>query len=115
MKLMTKALEKKFAKFPIGSQDGRGTNAEIVVKYFNPRGAATWLITEGERCEDGDWMLYGFVRFSRGWGWRYVSLADIESVCNPIGLGMERDLYLPDGITVNAYFRAYCREDDMFA
>ena len=47
--LMTKELEKKFEKYPIGSQEGKMEDAEVVVKYFNPCGAGTWLITEGEK------------------------------------------------------------------
>lgn len=53
--LMTKELEKKLEKYPIGSQDGKGMDAEVLVKYFNPCGAGTWLITEGEKQEK--WRL----------------------------------------------------------
>ena len=51
MKLMTEELERRFKGFPLYSQDGKGLDAEIVVKYFNPAGAGTWLITEGEKQE----------------------------------------------------------------
>lgn len=34
--LMTKELEKKLNKYPIGSQDGLEEEAEVLVKYFNP-------------------------------------------------------------------------------
>ena len=55
MVLMTKELERAFEKSPLYSKDGQGEEAEIVVKYFNPAGAGTWLITEGEnkRTETG--------------------------------------------------------------
>ena len=53
MKLMTKEIEDKLAKSPIGSTDARGKDSEVIVKYFNPIGAGTWLITEGEKQEDG--------------------------------------------------------------
>lgn len=36
MKLMTKEIEDKLAKSPIGSTDARGKAAEVIVKYFNP-------------------------------------------------------------------------------
>lgn len=49
MELMTKALEKRFENFPLGSQDGMSREAEVVVKYYNPCGKGTWLITEGEK------------------------------------------------------------------
>lgn len=43
--LMTKELEKQFENYPLGSQDGKGEDAEVIVKYFNPCGRGTWLIT----------------------------------------------------------------------
>ena len=38
MQLMTKEIEKKALKYPLGSQDGKGLDAEIIVKYFDPMG-----------------------------------------------------------------------------
>ena len=52
MMLMTKELEKAFERYPLYSQDGLMEEAEVVVKYFNPCGAGTWLITEGEKQEN---------------------------------------------------------------
>ena len=49
MALMTKELENKFKKYPLYSQDGKMEEAKVIVKYFNPCGAGTWLITEGEK------------------------------------------------------------------
>ena len=48
MLLMTKDLEKKFGKYPLYSQEDKGFESDVVVKYFNPCGTGTWLITEGE-------------------------------------------------------------------
>ena len=96
MRLMTKELEKKFEKYPLYSQDGLMEEAEIVVKYFNPSGAGTWLITEGEKQEDGDWLLYGYCHIFE-WDWGYVSLSELESVRGPFGLGIERDLDVTGG------------------
>ena len=94
MKLMNKELEKRFAKFPLYSQDGKGDEAIIVVKYFNPFGGGTWLITEGEKQEDGDWMFFGYCHIFE-WEWGYVRLSDLEK----IGF-IERDLYLDDDAQV---------------
>ncbi len=94
MKLMNKELEKKFAKFPLYSQDGKGDEAIIVVKYFNPFGGGTWLITEGEKQEDGDWMFFGYCHIFE-WEWGYVRLSELEK----IGF-IERDLYLDDDAQV---------------
>ena len=54
MELITKKVEKDFMSRPLRSQDGRGFDAEVIVKYFNPCGSGTWLITEAEKQEDGD-------------------------------------------------------------
>lgn len=93
VKLMTKELEQKFKKYPLYSQDGKGKNAKVVVKYFNPCGAATWLITEGEEQENGDWYFFGYCNLGYGYEWGYVMLSELESVTLPFGLRIERDLY----------------------
>lgn len=94
--LMTKELEKKLSKYPIGSQDGKGEDAEVLVKYFNPCGAGTWLITEGEKQENGDWLLFGYCHIFE-WEWGYVMLSELESVTLPFGLKIERELYNTGG------------------
>lgn len=92
MKLMTKQIESKLLKRPLYSTDGQGKEAEVLVKYFNPYGAGTWLITEGEKQEDGDWLLYGYINIT-DWEWGYVLLSELESVRFRFGLGLERDLH----------------------
>jgi len=99
MKLMTKEIEAKLLENPLYSHDGEGLDAKVIVKYFNPCGSGTWLITEGEKEEDGDWMLFGYCHIFE-WEWGYLRLSELESVVGPLGLGIERDLYLRDGITV---------------
>lgn len=98
MKLMTKELEKKFEKYPLGSQEGLMEEAEVVVKYFNPYGAGTWLITEGEKQENGDWLLFGYCHIIE-WEWGYVMLSELESVkVPPFGLPIEREMYGTGGL-----------------
>lgn len=92
MMLMTKELETMFQSYPIGSQDGKGMDAKVVVKYFNPCGVGTWLITEGEKQEDGDWLLFGYCHLFE-WEWGYVLLSELENVKLPFGLTIERELY----------------------
>ena len=92
MKLITKETLRKFNAHPFGSQDGKGFDAEVLVKYFNPMGAGTWLITEAEKQEDGDWMLYGYCHILE-WEWGYVMLSDLASIRLPWGMTIERDLY----------------------
>ena len=94
-KLLTKAIENDFRKHPPGSQDGKGGNAKVLVKYFNPYGSGTWLITEAEQQEDGDWLLFGYCHLFE-WEWGYVLLSEITSTLVPVfgcKLPLERDLY----------------------
>lgn len=92
MLLMTKELEKEFEKYPLYSQEEKGMDSKVVVKYFNPCGAGTWLITEGEKQEDGDWLFYGYCHLFE-WEWGYVMLSELESVQLPFGLSIEREIY----------------------
>ena len=94
MKLMTKELEEKFKRYPFYSQENKGKDAKIVVKYFNPFGRGTWLITEGEKQDDGDWLFFGYCHIFC-WEWGYITLSELESVGY-----IERDLYLKDGTKI---------------
>lgn len=96
MLLMTKELEKQFVDYPLYSQEDKGMDSEVVVKYFNPCGIGTWLITEGEKQEDGDWLFYGYCNLFE-WEWGYVTLSELESVQLPFGLKIERELYVTGG------------------
>ena len=80
MKLMTKELEKKFERYPLYSQDGMGGKAKVLVKYFNPVGAGTWLITEGNKLENGDYEMFGYCHLGDDdfAELGYVMLSDLE-------------------------------------
>lgn len=102
MKLWTKEIEQKAKKHQLYSQDGKGENAEVLVKYFNPYGSWTALITEAEQQEDGDWLLFGYM-FIYEWEWGYIMLSEIENTkVNVFGcqLPLERDLYVKENATV---------------
>ena len=60
MKLLTKAIEKQLAKYPIYSQDGKGGKAQVICKFFNPCGSQTWYILEGEK-QDDDYILFALL------------------------------------------------------
>ena len=92
MKLITKEIEKRLIAQPLYSTDGQGEQTNVIVKYFNPCGSGTWLITEGERQEDGDWLLYGLCHIY-DWEWGYVLLSELEAIRLPMNLRIERDLY----------------------
>ena len=89
MKLLTKEIISKFESHPIGSQDGKGLEAEVLVKYFNPCGAGTWLITEAER-EGDDWRLFGYCCIYE-WEWGYLMLSELASLCLTFRMTVEQD------------------------
>lgn len=98
MKLITKELENIFKKYPIGSQDGLGGKAKVIAKFFNPTGAGTWLITETEKMEDGDYRMFGYCHLGDDEMAElgYVLLSELQNMKLPLGLSIERDLYLPE-------------------
>ena len=72
-----------------------------VVKFFNPVGAATWLITEMEA--DGD-TLFGLADL--GFGCPELGsciFAELTSVRLPFGLGLERDILFQAMFPISVY------------
>ncbi len=97
MKLITKELEENFEKYPIGSQDGLGGRAKVIAKFFNPVGPGTWLITEANKLENGDYEMFGYCHLGDDEMAElgYVYLSQLEQLKLPLGLSVERDLYMP--------------------
>ena len=89
MRLMTKALEKRFAK--VGSQENV-KDPIIVAKFFNPVGAGTWYATEYDPTTK---TFFGYVSIFGDWNdeWGYFSLDELESFQGPFDIGLERDLF----------------------
>ena len=89
MRLMTKTLEKRFAK--IGSQEN-SNDPTIVAHYFNPMGAGDWWATEYDPV---DRIIFGYASIFNDWcdEWGYTSLNELEAYKGRWGLGIERDLY----------------------
>jgi hypothetical protein len=81
-----------------------------VVKYFDPCGAATWIITElmpaeAESVEPD--ILFGLCDLGMGCPeLGYVSLSELQSVTNRLGLGIERDLYFKARYPLSVYAHA---------
>lgn len=102
MKLITKELEKKFKKYPLYSQDGLGGDAKVIAKFFNPVGVGTWLITEGNKLDNGDYEMFGYCHLGDDYNaeFGYVMLSDLENIKLPLGMGIERDLYLKENQTL---------------
>lgn len=93
MKLITKAIEKKLRKFPIGSQDSKGGDAEVLVKFFNPYGSGTWLATEAEYTEEDGWIFFGAAEIGHGYEWGYFSLNELAALRKFGRPQIERDMY----------------------
>jgi len=86
MDLLTPALRQRL----LANGTSPGDHVPLV-KFFNPLGAATWLITELDA--DGD-TLFGLADLGFGCPeLGSVSLAELASVRLPLGFGIERDLY----------------------
>lgn len=99
MELMTKEIEEKLKKVGLYPKYDDEMDAEVLVKYFKPVGAATWLIIAGKPVNDTDWLLFGYVTLGYEWEWGYVHLSDLVQCNGPFGLVIERDLYC-EGKTV---------------
>ncbi|MEE0866163.1 MAG: DUF2958 domain-containing protein [Clostridia bacterium] len=102
MKLMTKELEKEFEKYPLGSQDGLLGQAKVIAKFFNPMGVGTWFITEAEKQENGDYEMFGYCHLGDDElaEFGYVMLSELQAIKGPLGMGIERDLYLSKDCTL---------------
>ena len=102
MKLLTKELEKAFEKYPIGSQDGKYGKAKVIAKFFNPMGAGTWIITEGSKMENGDYEMFGYCNLGDDdmAEFGYVYLSQLQELKLPLGMTVERDLYMSKDKTI---------------
>ncbi len=97
MKMVTKEVEKLFNKFPLYSQDGKGDDAKVLVKFFNPYGDGSWYVLEaGKPLEDGDRELFVYGVMHQEGEYGYMMLSDFTKTTVRIGgcrLPLERDVY----------------------
>lgn len=102
MKLITKELEAVFEKYPLGSQDGLLGQAKVIAKFFNPMGVGTWFITEAEKQENGDYEMFGYCHLGDDEmaEFGYIMLSELQEIRGPLGMGIERDLYLSKECTL---------------
>jgi hypothetical protein len=85
MKLMTKALEERFAK--VGCQE-KVEDPIIIAKFFHPFSSWYWFATE---FDAENRIFFGLVKGDET-EWGDFSLDELESV-KIHGLGIERDLH----------------------
>jgi len=86
MKLLTKELRAKLPK--LYSQEKKGEDATVYVKFFCPWNSWTWFATEF----DGEDRFFGLV-YGHETELGYFSLSELETVRGFGGLGIERDLH----------------------
>ena len=96
MKLLTQEIRKSIPK--LYAQDGKGNDAVIHVKFFNPCGAGTWYATEF----DGKDTFFGLVDLhEKELG--YFSLSELQSYKGKWELGIERDMHFGAGHTIGEF------------
>jgi hypothetical protein len=79
-----------------------------VVKFFNPSGAATWLITE--MMPDEPDVLFGLCDLGMGYPeLGTVTLSELQRARGRFGLGIERDLLFRPRFTLSVYAEAAAR------
>lgn len=89
MKLLTQEIKKQLPKL-YATEDVPQDNKEVICKFFNPCGAGSWYVVEGEE-QDGDFIFFGLVDLhEKEWG--YFSLTELQNVRLKFGLGIERDI-----------------------
>ena len=89
------------------SANGRNPdgNHVPVVKWFNPAGAATWLLTDSDP-EDPD-IVFGLADLGFGCPeLGSVRLSELQNYTGPFGLGIERDLYFTGRHPISVYAKA---------
>jgi hypothetical protein len=94
-----------FARLLANGQAPDGTDHIPVVKFFDPAGAATWLITE-VRPDDHD-SLFGLCDLGMGFPeLGYVSFSELKSITNRLGIPLERDLFFAGAYPLSVYAAA---------
>ena len=105
MKLVTKEIAERL--LANGRCTARGDEQDFapVVKFFNPCGAATWLITEMDpECND---ILFGLCDLGFGFPeLGSVSLSELQAIRLPLGLRIERDLHFITHWPLSVYTEA---------
>lgn len=103
MELMTDEIAKKLIETGLYPEMEEPMDAEVIVKYFFPAGAATWLVVGGEHADD-DWELFCYATLGNEWEWGSVMLSSLTEYTGILGLKVERDLYC-NGLTVKELIR----------
>jgi hypothetical protein len=103
MKLLTKIIRNELIKNHVtnSSLESHHQDFKPVVKFFNPSGSGTWLITELDPETN---LMFGLCDLGMGFPeLGYVSLDELSQVRCAFGLSIERDLYWTANKTLGEY------------
>ncbi len=89
--LMTPEIEKKLKNVSLSSYKGSLMEANVVTAYYTPFAKGRWVIVAGEKLDDGDWELFGYMHLL-DWEWGVVYLSDLQRMLDD-GTYIERDLH----------------------
>ena len=105
MDLITPELRECLLANGLAARDNRNFDPMPVLKWFNPCGAATWLITELD--PDNEDLAYGLADLGMGCPEvGHVSVRELASIRLMGGaLGIERDLHWRPDKPLSAYAR----------
>jgi len=107
LKLITKEIEKLAEKYPLYSQDSKGDEALVWLKFFDPTGRFTYLVTEMELDNIGPrgpgvphqllkGTIFGYCISPLGPDCDelgYFDLTELSTLIGRFGLGIERDMH----------------------
>ena len=101
MKLLLKSHEAKLlANAKASAESEGGIDHRPVVKFFNPCGAATWLVSEMD--EDG--IMFGLADLGMGCPeMGSISFDELKSIRLPFGLTIERDMHWEANKSLSEY------------
>lgn len=90
MNLLPEELKEELKKYPLYSQEDKGLQKDILIKYFNASGVGTWIVFEGQP-EGDDIEFFGLVNLAE-WEFGYFTLNQLKELQNQ-GHLIEIDLY----------------------
>lgn len=95
MQLLTNEIKKNLPALYATESTPLGEK-KAVAKFFNPIGAGTWLVIEGEEQKNGDYLFFGYINLYE-WELGYFTLSEISEIKLKYGLGIERDRHFYGG------------------
>lgn len=103
MKLITRPIREALLRNGAISAAGKDTaDIKPVLKLFTPWAGATWLISE---CDpDEETRLFGLRDLGLGFPeLGYVDLRELQALCGPAGLRVERDRHFTATMSLRQY------------